>query len=192
MDPMFPAVVERLRDSALPLLDIGCGLGLVALLLRQAGSEVPVLGLDYDVRKIRSAIEAAARFGAAGLDFRQHDAREELPQHQGNVCILDIMQFFRPEEQQALLAQAVARVAPGGQLIIRATLRDSSWRYRMTILGDALARGTFWMKAGAVYYPDRAVFESALGPHGSLSITPLYKGTPFNNFLIVLQRNEGC
>ena len=47
------------------------------------------------------------------------DARRDLPEHCGDVAILDILQFFDDPDKTALLESAAARVAPGGTLIVR-------------------------------------------------------------------------
>lgn len=187
-DPLYEAVLAELRDSGLPLLDLGCGLGLLAFFLRGNGVGVPIHSLDYDERKVIEARRVAAETGARGLRFDHHDARAGLPEHRGNVSILDILQFFTPEEQCTLLGQAAERVAPGGKLVIRSGLRDESMRFRITIAGDLLARWTWWMKAAPVHYPGAGDFRDALEPHGRVTITPLWGGTPFNNHLIVMEK----
>ncbi len=187
-DPLYEAVLAEFRESELPLLDLGCGLGLLAFFLRHNGLGFPILSLDYDQRKILEARRVAGELGLERLDFEHHDAREGLPAHQGNVSILDILQFFKPAEQQLLLTEAAERVAPGGKLVIRSGLRDRSLRFRITVAGDLFAKWTFWMKAAPVYYPGREDFEQALSDHGRLSISPLWGGTPFNNHLIVLTK----
>jgi 2-polyprenyl-3-methyl-5-hydroxy-6-metoxy-1,4-benzoquinol methylase len=185
-DPLYTALVEQLRGSHLPLLDLGCGLGLLAFYLRAEGISVPIHGLDYDIRKIESARRAVDTSGASGLTFDHHDARSGLPEHQGNVSILDILQFFTPEQQEQLLGLAASRVAPGGKLVIRSGLRDDSTRFKITVAGDLLAKATFWMKAAPTHYPTADDFRRILSPHGEVAITPLWGGTPFNNHLVVL------
>ncbi len=115
-DPLYEAVFAELRDETRPLLDLGCGLGLLAFYLRECGLEFPILGIDYDQRKIADAARLADAQRAPGkerLEFRVGDARDGIPDFQGNVTILDILQFFNPEEQGLLLANAAACVAPG-------------------------------------------------------------------------------
>jgi len=185
-DPLYTALVEHLRGSDLPLLDLGCGLGLLAFYLRAEGITVPIHGLDYDVRKIDSARRAVGTSGTSGLTFDHHDARSGLPDHHGNVSILDILQFFTPEQQERLLGLAASRVAPGGKLVIRSGLRDDSTRFKITVAGDLLAKATFWMKAAPTHYPTAHDFHRILSPHGEVVITPLWGGTPFNNHLVVL------
>jgi 2-polyprenyl-3-methyl-5-hydroxy-6-metoxy-1,4-benzoquinol methylase len=189
-DPLYDAVFRQLDGSDLPLLDLGCGLGLLAFYLRRRGLTAPILSLDYDRRKVDEATRIAAEHGFPSLEFRHHDARNGLPDHSGNVTILDILQFFRPAELDELLPAAAGRVAPGGRLVIRSAIGDRSWRHRVTIAGDVFARATMWMKAAPVHYPGREDFERLLKPFGKLSITPLWGRTPFNNHLVVLRRDS--
>jgi SAM-dependent methyltransferase len=185
-DPLYGAVYEELRTSELPLLDLGCGLGLLAFYLRERGLRFPIRGLDYDPRKILSAGRVAAALAHADLAFATHDARQGLPDHSGNVSILDILQFFTPAEQEALLELAVARLAPGGKLVVRSGLRDRSWRFKITVACDYLAKASHWMKAAPTHYPAAEDFTRVLSPHGKVRIVPLWGKTPFNNHLIVL------
>jgi trans-aconitate methyltransferase len=187
-DPLYTALAENLRGTGLPLLDLGCGLGLSAFFLRIEGFEVPIHGLDYDSRKIDGANLAASMFGGSDLSFATHDLRAGLPEHSGNVSILDILQFFTPDEQESLLKLAVSRLAPGGKLIIRSGLRDHTLRFKITVLGDLLAKATFWMKAAPTHYPTSDDFLRILSPFGHVEISPLWGSTPFNNHLIVLTR----
>ncbi|MBB5036257.1 class I SAM-dependent methyltransferase [Prosthecobacter dejongeii] len=188
-DPVYQAVVKEIGSSSLPVLDIGCGIGLLAHYLRACGHTAPVIGFDYDQRKIDSAAAMVSKSGQQGLSFSAGDARTGLPEFSGHVVILDILQFFTPEEQNTLITAAAARVAPGGKLVIRTGLRDDSWRFRVTVLGDYLAKITFWMKAAPTCYPDAEQFRDVLSKAGlQVQITPLWGGTPFNNHLIVAQR----
>lgn len=188
-DPVYQAVVREIGQSDLPVLDIGCGIGLLAHYLRTCGYTAPITGFDYDQRKITSAEEMVAKSGHQGLAFSAGDARTGLPDFSGQVVILDILQFFTLDEQNALLTAAAARVAPGGKLVIRTCLRDSSGRYKITVIGDYIAKFTFWMKDAPTAYPDAQQFNEVLSAAGlQVKISPLWGGTPFNNHLIVAQR----
>lgn len=188
-DPVYSAVSREVHGSALPLLDIGCGIGLLAHYLRACGQNAAVTGFDYDARKIASARQMAEKAGHHDLSFAAGDARTGLPEFSGHVVILDILQFFTESEQDALLTAAAARVAPGGKLIIRSGLEDDSWRFRVTVLGDYLAKATLWMKAAPTRYPDAAQFRRVLSAAGlNVRLEPMWGGTPFNNYLIVGER----
>ncbi|MFC5455015.1 class I SAM-dependent methyltransferase [Prosthecobacter fluviatilis] len=188
-DPVYAAVAQLLAGSSLPVLDIGCGIGLLAFYLREAGYTSAITGFDYDPNKIACAQSMVARSDYSGLHFMNGDARHGLPEAAGHVVILDILQFFTRDQQTALLTAAAARVAPGGRLVIRSGLRDDSPRFRITVAGDWLARLTFWMKAPPLCYPDRELFETTLAAAGlRVQVRPLWGGTPFNNHLIVAER----
>jgi 2-polyprenyl-3-methyl-5-hydroxy-6-metoxy-1,4-benzoquinol methylase len=188
-DPLYDGVFSELQGSTLPLFDIGCGIGILAFYLRSRGLDFPILATDYDAKKIDAANAAIADL--ENIDFRHSDARTGLPEHSGNVTILDILQFFTAEQQTELLAAAARRVAPGGVLIIRTGLKGKGWRFKITYLGDLLARATFWMKAAPTHYPTRESLTDCLAELGfSASITPLWGKTPFNNHLAVFPLDD--
>jgi SAM-dependent methyltransferase len=187
LDPVYEATFEQLSGSSLPLLDIGCGPGLLAACLRRHGFTAPIHGVDYDVEKVALTQQA---FGSLPqVSFMAADARRGLPDHHGHVTMLDTIQFFQPGELQLLLERSAARVAPGGKLIIRTALRDESWQFRLSRVGDWFAKVTRWMKAHASNYPARGEIVPVLEAAGLTgSIRRLTGSIPFNNFLLVFQR----
>ncbi len=188
-DPVYEAVARELAPRPFPVLDIGCGVGLLTHYLREGGTLSPITSLDYDHRKIASARAMAKVAGYEDVTFGIGDARRELPEHLGHVVILDILQFMPATDQADLLRLAASRVAPGGKCIIRSCLRDDSRRYRITVLGDWFAKATFWMKHAPVAYPTAEEFHEVLSGAGlKVTIQPLWGGTPFNNPLVVLER----
>lgn len=192
LDPVYAAVWAEL-DAAppLPVLDIGCGPGLLAAYLRTGGLTAPLHGIDYDARKTAAAREALT--GLPGCTFAPGDARAGLPEHRGHVTILDILQFFTPSEIDALLTAAAARVAPGGRLIIRTCLREQGWRFRLTRAGDWIAKASTWMKDSASHYPSRDELTSTLHAAGLIGTVRRLSGhLPFNNYLLVFRRDGLC
>ena len=188
-DPVYAAVEKELVTSGLPLLDVGCGMGLLAHWMRAVGHKAMVVGFDFDERKIHSAVEMARHL--TDTDFAVGDARSSMPEHAGDVVILDILQYFEESEQDLLLRQAAQRVATGGKLVIRSGLNSDSWRYRVTMICDYIAHGTLWMKSAPQRYPTAEQFQRVLGAAGlEVKISPLWGNTPFNNHLIVAQRRE--
>lgn len=187
-DPVYQAIAGQLAASPLPVLDIGCGLGLLAFYLRAHGQNPPFLGVDFDAPKISAAKIAATKLGAEHTEFRSTDVQTGLPPHSGNVCILDVLQYLTPVGQDELLTEAARRVPAGGVLAIRSGLRDESTRFKITVAGDLFAKATFWMKSAPKHYPGAADFERILSPYGTVEIRPLWGRTPFNNHLVVLRR----
>jgi 2-polyprenyl-3-methyl-5-hydroxy-6-metoxy-1,4-benzoquinol methylase len=188
-DPLYPGVVEALRGTRAPLLDLGCGIGLLAHALRAVGIDLPYRGVDNDAPKIAQARRAAQAAALPATTFEVVDLAAGMPAHQGSVAILDVLQFVPPEAQDGILDAAVAMLVPGATLVIRTGLDDGSWRARFTRRIDDLSRTLGWMNAGAKRYPDadalRARFEAA-GLESEF--TPLYGRTPFNNWRVVATR----
>lgn len=190
-DPLYNGVYEELEFSTLPLLDVGCGLGILGMYLRERGLENPVTGFDYDHSKIRGGRHMIEKGSYENITLSQGDARTELPEHHGDVTILDILQFFDDSEKKELLKGTAERVAPGGKLIIRSGLAEKNLRFYTTIAADFFAKLTFWMKSAPIHYPTSEFFRTTLETEGlEVSIRPFWGKTPFNNYLIVAKRPE--
>ena len=188
-DPLYPAVREALEQAAGPLLDLGCGMGVLSFYLRAHGYAQAIHGIDYDPRKIEAAHHVLQKIGASGLTFAQGDARITLPEHMGSVTILDILQYFPPDGQTRLLNAAAARVMPGGALIIRSGLDSPGRRFQFTRWCDRIANRLNWMQAAPVHYPTAAGLTAILTQAGLTgTLRPLYGRTPFNNWLAVFRR----
>lgn len=189
-DPLYPAVRRAFGERTdKPLLDIGCGMGLLAFYLRLTGWQGPVRGLDYDPRKIETANRLAPGF-PGDQQFECADAIQGLPNHLGHVTILDILQYFPELERTRLLEEAASRVAPGALLVLRTGLAAPGWRFRVTRLMDHFANAANWMKAPPLHYPTAPEIENVLRSAGLQgSLTPLWGRTPFNNWLGVFARN---
>jgi 2-polyprenyl-3-methyl-5-hydroxy-6-metoxy-1,4-benzoquinol methylase len=187
-DPLYDAVFNELEGSRLPLLDIGCGLGILAFYLRERGQSFPIKAIDYDRRKIKEASSAVSNY--ASLSFDHRDVRDGIPEFCGNITLLDTLQFFSAEGQRSLLRAAALSVARGGKIIIRSGINDSSLRFKLTRLGDRIARATLWMKAAPTCYPDIDFIMEIMQKAGLRGNTrPLWGKTPFNNYLLVFHRD---
>jgi 2-polyprenyl-3-methyl-5-hydroxy-6-metoxy-1,4-benzoquinol methylase len=187
-DPVYAAIAGVLAGAPpLPLLDIGCGMGLLGQYLHDHGLLHGYLGIDHDARKIDAARDAAAALGDA-LQWRRADAAE-LPDFHGHVALLDVLHYLPAARQAPLLALAARHLAPSGRLLIRNVLREANWRYHATRVEEFFLHATGWMRVGAQHYPSAAEVRSALEGAGLVvRITPLRGRTPFNSYLVVAQR----
>ena len=187
-DPLYPGVIAALRGSDAPLLDLGCGMGLLAHALRNAGLGMPYRGVDIDASKISRATRAAANAGLRDVAFEAMDLSARMPAHHGSVAILDVLQFVAPAAQASILEAAVAMLAPGAKLVFRTGLDDGSARARTTRRIDVLSRALRWMNAGPQAYPDPDALRARFDAAGlSSTFAPLYGRTPFNNWLVVAE-----
>lgn len=187
-DPLYEGVARALRGSSAPLLDLGCGIGLLLHALAARGLKFVFVGVDNDSAKVELAREAAVR---AGLDarFLCMDLAAEFPRHEGSVAVLDMLQFLPPPRVEPFLHQAAGCIAGSGRLVIRTGLHDASWRAGITRTADVFARAIRWMNAAPREYPTRALLTARLERLGlTVQFEPLWGGTPFNNWLIIAER----
>lgn len=185
-DPLYGGVAAALRGSRAPLLDLGCGIGLLAHALAAYGVELDYRGVDNDGGKIACAQAAAQRAGLMQARFETVDLTRTFPSHRGSVAILDVLQFLPPAAQSPLLAQAAVCLSPGARLVIRTGLADGNWRSHVTRGVDVLSRTLRWMNAGPTRYPSRAGLTAELTALGlTAQFSPLWGRTPFNNWMVV-------
>lgn len=181
-DPVYETVHRLIRDVPAPVLDVGCGLGLLAHDLNAREYHVPYLGLDIDAGKIAIARRAATALDNTSFD---HVSCTTLPPWHGHVVLLDVLHYLAEEVQQQVLAAAASRVAPGAALIIRTVLRDRSWRFCLTRLEETGIRCSGWIRGGVRHYPDLGQLQTILSENGvEAESRPLFGRTPFNSYLV--------
>ena len=191
-DPVFPAVFELLSEPRQPVLDVGCGVGLLAFYLRERGSNMPVVGVDTDGRKIRQGV-AAAQGRYDGIEFIEQDARKELPTFQGSVALLDVLHYLAPGDQTKLLHELADRIAPAGLLVLRDAPREQTARFWMTYFGERFAQTISWNIGAPLHFPTRESIAAAFSEKEfTREERPAWGGTPFNNRLFVFRRRSAA
>lgn len=185
-DPVYEAVLNHLRGHVEPLLDLGCGVGLLPFYLREHGYTAPIVGIDFDERKIGVARLAAQRYQE--IDFIVSDVRVPLPASH-NVVILDVLHYLETAGQQQILANARDAVPPGGVVILRQGIRDRSWRHRLTVAVDAAARAALWMRGERLNVP---TLDEVVAPFDgfAVEVRPLWGRMPYNNYLFVFTKQR--
>jgi cyclopropane fatty-acyl-phospholipid synthase-like methyltransferase len=192
-DPAYRAVSDSLNGARdLPLLDLGCGTGLLAFYLREHGFSGRVHGVDIDGPKIQVAQSIAEKGGVDAL-FECRDFRDMHDSPMGHVTMLDVLLYVTPDVQRELIARAVEFVCPKkGVFIIRSGIGDGSWRHRFTHTLDNIARMIGWMMKVPVNYPSREIFTEVFDRCGfEVEFRPLWGRTPYNNHLVVARRRIG-
>jgi SAM-dependent methyltransferase len=180
IDPVYAAVFERIGDSTDPLLDVGCGVGVLAAYLRARGFAAPIRGIDHDERKVAVASRVVHE-----ATFEVADARSAIAAG-GTVVLLDLLHYFRSDDQAAILASVAANAKT---IIIRDAVRDGSWRYRLTYAQETFSRAVRWLRAERLHFLTR---EEIVRPFAGFEaeVVPLYGRTPFNNYLFVFRRSN--
>ncbi|MBN1926995.1 MAG: MMPL family transporter [Prolixibacteraceae bacterium] len=116
------------------IVDVGCGYGFLAYMLRMVSKNRTVLGIDYDEEKIAIANNAPAKDD--GIGFKVMDLTEEdLPK--AEVYIMNDVLHYMPEPIQVkLINQCIDILPDNGMLIIRDADSDLKERTRYTRLTE--------------------------------------------------------
>jgi 2-polyprenyl-3-methyl-5-hydroxy-6-metoxy-1,4-benzoquinol methylase len=190
-DHIYATAWELLRSSASPILDVGCGVGLLAFYLRERACRQPVLGLDVDARKIRYGAKIAAGH-YRDVDLRFHDVGKTVPDFSGNIALVDVLHYLPPAKQTALLARLAERVEPGGMLIIRDCPREAGPRYWITWLAERFAQAISWNLDSTLHFPSRASIDDIFGvAEFERERRPPRGASPFNNHIFIFRRGTG-
>jgi SAM-dependent methyltransferase len=185
-DPIYAAAYELFHGSNEPILDIGCGLGLLAFYLRERGCRQPILGLDVDLRKTRKGSRIASRY--RDVDLRCQDIQGSIPAFSGNIALFDVLHYLPLTGQTALLSHLAECGAPGGLLVIRECLRDDSPRFWMTWVAEKFGQAISWNLNTSLHFPSRERIVEAFGENEfKRESRPLSGSLPFNNQLFIFR-----
>jgi len=159
------ALVERYVPRKGYVVELGCGHGLFACLLRESSENRRVLGLDPDARKIEIARQAAG--DTDGLRFEVGDAVSGLPPRCDAVAIVDVLYLLPFAEQERVLRNAAAALVEGAPLVVKAQERRADPRYALTYAQELVSVGLGFTKGGRsrFFFPSRdeaaAMFDRA-------------------------------
>jgi SAM-dependent methyltransferase len=182
-------VWDLLGETREPLLDVGCGIGLLPFYLRERGFEPTIVAVDADTRKLAEGRQAAGT-RHRDIEFVEHDLVHQLSSFQGNVAMLDLLHYLPPARQRTLLTELAACVPAGGTLLLRDCPRDGSPRFWMTYAGEVFAQSISWNLDARLHFPSLETIDAPFRHEEfARDERPAWGRTPFNNRLFIFQRH---
>jgi len=199
LDPVFRHVLrEGLIKPNARVLDIGCGQGLLASLLRScsaiehegrwpngwaaAPAGARVTGIELmarDVQRARSALGDAAEFICG--DMRHTPFREV-----DTVVILDVLHYITVAEQDAVLARVRQALPAGGSLLLRIGDAAPNRGFITSQWVDAVVTLVRGHRVAPQFGRTLAQWIPQLESLGfDVRSQPMSEGTPFANVLLV-------
>ena len=167
------------------VLEVGCGFGLFGCYFAARDSRVQWLGLDLNVGRIALARSAAARLGLSNARFAVADARETLEVEDSfdAVVMMDLLHHIPDRSKRQLLDAVLARLAPGGVLIIKDVTRRPRWKMAFTwILDVAMTRGF------EMWYWSPGQFRNAIDGRFEMQAYPINDWLPYPHVVYVVSR----
>lgn len=198
-DPVFTAILRLgLLRGARDILDLGCGIGILAAWLRSARDryaagqwppgwpEPPsprhIQGIDHDPRDLRCALAALAALG----EFHCADARVASFGHPDTVVILDVLHYMSYAQQEEVLQHVRAAIDARGLLLMRIGDAGGGLRFALSEWTDRAVLIARRRISAPLYCRPVAQWRQLLQRVGfSCEIIPMSAGTPFANQLFV-------
>jgi SAM-dependent methyltransferase/uncharacterized protein (DUF2062 family) len=190
-DPAAKAVADVAGDAPGVLgevLDVGTGRGQVPLLLVELGRASSARGVDWDVAKLADAKRAAAVDGRSSplASFALGDVRTAPFAPADTVLLVDILHYFREDEQDAILDRAAAAVRPGGRIVVRDADTTRGWRSWATLVEERVLTLLGFHRGERVRFrPSSAIVERLEAAGMRCEVRPAWGGTPFSNVLVL-------
>jgi SAM-dependent methyltransferase len=187
-DPVFSHLVsQRLVPPGVRVLDLGCGQGLLALLLEAAGTPAASYhGIDlrpHDIERARAA--------APNARWAVGDVRTETFPASDVAVILDVLHYLEPGEQRDVLTRVRDALAGGGVLLLRVADANGSLRFRYTLWVDRVVtglRGGGWPRLHPRPVGEWRALLEELG--FSVATQAMSAGTAFENVLCVARYDD--
>ena len=176
------------KASQRPLLDLGCGMGLLAAYLRANGYRAPILGFDVDQRKIAIAQQV---LGETGVRIPCRGRHRIFQDHSGILSCSMCFTISAMRISRRLLKKIAASIAPHGVALIRLALNERNWRFAATKFEEWFVHFSRWIPKCGWNFPTREEVLSPFSEEGLVSdIRPMWGLTPFNSHLFAFRRKD--
>jgi hypothetical protein len=188
LDPVFPLARREIVKRQQPVVDIGCGIGLLGISMRASGIPLRYRGTDIVPWKINKAKDAVRYYGFEEVGFDVVDALGTQIPPRATVCMIDVLHYLDPAGQRTMLGRLADAAGAGSLVLIRTGLRGTGWRFFFTWLVEMWTRATGWIRGGAVNFPAKKDIEEFFATRGlKTEITPLWGRTPFASYLVKVE-----
>jgi uncharacterized protein len=121
------------------LLDVGCGFGLLPLLLVSKNPRRVVMGIDPDRRRIEMANLTTKKYPY--LTFKNTSIEKLAALKKRTfpiITIIDVLYLLPEHEKEKMIQSARSLLSSNGQLFIKINDKSRTWRYLFTWLQEKL------------------------------------------------------
>ncbi|MEI7773624.1 MAG: class I SAM-dependent methyltransferase [Verrucomicrobiota bacterium] len=192
-DPVFNKGMAAIEGKSGLIIDLGCGLGLFALWLREHGCKQAVLGCDLGQWKVAAGMLAAKQLGLSGIELRHQDMTRTPLDNASAVCAFDVLHYLPAKEQESLVRSLAAAARGGALVLIRTGVRGLGWRSAITSIEERWTRITGWIRGGEANFPVLKDLIAAFETEGcSVKAEPLWGKTPFSSHWFEVEAAPVC
>ena len=184
--PLLP--IEPLLPRAGRVLDLGCGNGLFAAILKLGSSARTITGFDLDEKKIESA--RAAFKDRPGMDFSVGDLIHSDYPAADIITIIDVLYLIPPDAKEAILRKCLAALPSGGVLAVKDMDTRPRWKFVWNMLQETLAVKIIGFTLGSrFHFQSRKDFTALLDRVGfDVEVVPQQKGYWYPHILYLAKK----
>ncbi|HEX3620966.1 MAG TPA: class I SAM-dependent methyltransferase [Acidimicrobiales bacterium] len=181
----FRAVAQEIPTSG-RILEVGCGHGLLSLLLALTSPARALHGIDVDQDKLDGARAAAVR-GDLDVTF-DVAVGGDLPEGPWDaIAIIDVLYLLDADSQRSLLRSCAERLAAGGTLVVKEMAPVPRWKAAWNHAQEVAAVKLLGITEGSeLTFLAPAELAAAMSD-GGLEVLerPLHRGYPHPHHLLV-------
>ena len=182
-DPVFEAGRVVVVRTGGPVVDLGCGLGLFGLWLRQLKVDAAYRGCDLGSWKIEAGQRAATQLGCEDFQLRVADMTDFSLEGARTVCAFDVIHYLDAAGQALLMERLIDAARRGATVLIRTGVRGCGWRSAVTRAEEWWTRASGWIRGGKINFPRLEDLHEVFAAAGCrVEVRPLWGKTPFSSY----------
>ncbi len=170
------------------ITDVGCGYGFLPLMLGFMSKEREIIGIDYDSEKIDIASNSISRNN--NTRFICGDVTQVVFENSDAFVISDVLHYLQPEQQINLIERCVAKLNPGGVMIVRDADADKKKRHLGTRYTEFFSTNTGFnqTKTGGLHFTPASLIKKTVEKFEFLEHTLIDDTTFTSNVTFVIRR----
>jgi 2-polyprenyl-3-methyl-5-hydroxy-6-metoxy-1,4-benzoquinol methylase len=170
------------------IVDLGCGNGLFAAILKLGSPARSIIGIDLDARKIAEARKSLGN--VPHLDFRLGDVAATDYPRADIFTIVDVLYLIPFEAQERILRMCADALLPGGTLVLKDMDKKPRWKYAWNMIQETLAVKIIGFTLGSrFFFRSRADYTALLEKLGfAVDTVPLHKGYGYPHILFIAKK----
>lgn len=183
LDPLYRAALPWIPATT-TVLDLGCGIGLLGLLLEARDQDNRTWGIEWD--PVKAHFGQRVSRGSASNQIVCGDLMAESWPTCSVITALDVLHYLTPDQQRALIARMGSHLPVGGRLLLRSMDADRGGLAVATRWFERIAVGLGWNQAPRVHWRSLSDLCGDLSEAGFLILPqqPMQVGASGNQMVV--------